>query len=138
MPIVGYSDGGFPRDADTVVGLRIRPGERIGANNTIRRTKTYPGIDIDRSTLRVNVRNPGNAKSSPNHQGANFNMSCLEKCLLKHAVPLPAEQAGSRLRLWSPGKRFGDASRGSKCLASRKPDRAATNNDIASSEFNLR
>lgn len=88
---------GFMRDADKLGALLIRYEDLIGGQAHLDEVEEYLGVKIDRSILKLKVRNSDNIKAGSQKDRETIKVSRFEKWLLKRAVSPVAEQAGYRL-----------------------------------------
>lgn len=88
---------GFVRDADKLGALLVRYEDLIAGQAHLDEVEEYLGIRIDRSILKVKVRNSDNIKAGSQKDVERIKVSWLEKWLLKRAVSPVAKQVGYSL-----------------------------------------
>jgi len=88
---------GFMRDADKLGAQLVRYEDLITGQTHLGEVEEYMGIHIDRSILKLKVRNSEKIKAGSQLESERIKVSRLEKWLLKRAVSPLAEQVGYRL-----------------------------------------
>ena len=85
---------GFLRDAVALDALLVRYEDLITDIRTVDTLETHLGISIDRSILKLKVRNSGNVKANPAGKRPKVQVTAFEKWLLRRTVSPTAARLG--------------------------------------------